>query len=106
MHLKHWLEAHDYDPTKFLCISMGTDGFGANCNLLSVSATGGWPGADLGTRYIKGGDMGKVSEYTEVVCNDCAVTVASEDDIEAARERAMPKKRNPERQDEELPLAA
>ena len=47
-----------------------------------------------------------VSEYTEVVCNDCAVTVASEDDIEAARERAMPKKRNPERQDEELPLAA
>jgi len=47
-----------------------------------------------------------VSEYARVICNSCAVTVATEADIAAARERALPKKRRPLPREEELPLAA
>jgi len=48
-----------------------------------------------------------VAQYTTVVCNTCAVTKATKEDIRAARERALPKSKIASvQQDEELPVAA
>ena len=49
-----------------------------------------------------------ILDITRVICNSCAVTKASKEDIDAARERALPKSKSQalEHHDEKLPLAA
>jgi hypothetical protein len=67
MTLREWCKKRDIDPLKGLAVHPASDGFKiGRDNLMSVSATGSWPDADIGTAYVAGADASKVREITEV----------------------------------------
>lgn len=67
MSLRHWLTDRDIAYNKVVCVHPATDGFSkSKHNLMAVSMTGSWPGADLGTAFVAGADAGKVQDYTGV----------------------------------------
>jgi hypothetical protein len=77
MTLRQWIHERKIDHDKVLALSVASDGFKiSRDNIMSVSATGNWPNADMGTAFIAGADAEKVREYTEVDPKDykeCAI---------------------------------
>lgn len=67
MSLRHWLNDRKIPHSKVVAIHPATDGFKkGRDNLISISITGSWPEADIGTAYIAGADVSKVKDYTGV----------------------------------------
>jgi hypothetical protein len=63
MTFRDWLKNTDIDPTRALCISLGTDGIKPDtCNLLSISIAK--LGQEPTTIYVRGGDAARVQKYT------------------------------------------
>lgn len=67
MSLRHWLKDRKIPFDNVVAIHPATDGFKkGRDNLMSISVTGSWTEADLGTAFVAGADVEKVQEYTEV----------------------------------------
>jgi hypothetical protein len=67
MSLRHWLQERGIVHEKVVAIHPATDGFKkGRDSLMSISMTGSWPDADIGTAFIAGADASKVQEYTGV----------------------------------------
>lgn len=67
MTLRQWLADKKIPHEKILAVHCATDGFKkGRDNLLSISVTGSWPDADIGTAFVAGADAAKVKDITEV----------------------------------------
>jgi len=71
MTIRQWLTDKGIPHGKVLIVHPATDGFKKDRdNILSISITGCWPGADFGTAFVAGADADKVKDITGVSVDD------------------------------------